>query len=350
MNRTPYAYRSRWLYSHYWTLVPHLLGRIQGRLGDDFVPWRRSFVDPVQGNLNASGYFHPTRPDGDLVVLIHGLGSDPNARYVIAATKVLVAAGVSVLRLSFRGADGQTPDFYNAALTRAIHEAMACATFDGYHRRFILGFSLGGHLSLRFATETDHPAVCGVAAVCPPLDLGGCQVAFDTPRINLYRSHCLAGLRRTVRAAETRARRLGRSLGVPIDSLDDIRTIRAWDETIVAPRFGYDGADHYYELASVGPCLNRLRRPALLVASAYDPMVPVETLEPYLAAPMLTARVTESGGHVGFPRALDLGLGPHPGLIPQIMAWFEILGQPLPADEPASAFNLVGYGPSWQRE
>jgi len=302
------------------------------------------------GTTPATGLFHPTVDSGDLVILIHGLGSDPTAGYVVAAAKYLVSAGFSVLRFSFRGANGEAPDFYNSVLTRDLHAAMGSPAFARYNRRFIVGFSLGGHLALRFATETAHPSVYGVAAVCPPLDLAGCQVALDAPRINLYRDHCLEGLRRTVRGADARARALGRDLGVSVETLSKIRTIRAWDDEIIAPRFGYADADDYYAQASVGPRLENLRRPALVVASKYDPMVPVETLSPYLNAPLLTDRITDIGGHVGFPGGLDLGFGSKRGLIPQIMAWLTALEKPEVTSQSSSEFSYAGYGRSVRPE
>lgn len=344
-SKRRYAYRNRWLYSHFWTVYPHLAGRFIEEPNGPREPWQVTFDDPVLGPTPATGILHETPHAEALVVIIHGLGSGPSASYVIRATHDFIAAGYSVLRLAHRGADGQAADYYNSALTRDLHAAMNCDRLLKYRRRFVLGYSLGGHLALRFAMETDDPGLFAVAAICPPLDLAGCQVALDAPRINLYRRHCLAGLRVTVRGAEVRARALGRTLPTMGVDLDTIRTIREWDEAVVVPRFGYRDADDYYASASAGPRLHTLRRPALVIASTHDPMVPIETLQPHLANDHTQSIVTHFGGHVGFPKDLDLGLGPERGLASQVRHWFDAQSTPpVKPAAPSPDLSWIGYG------
>ena len=300
------------------------------------------------GSTEATGILHSLADSHSLVVIVHGLGSGPDASYVRAATDHCLQAGLSVLRLSFRGADEQAADFYNAALTRDLHVAMACPSLEQFTRRFVLGFSLGGHMALRFATETEHPAMHAVAAICPPLDLKGCQIALDAPRFNVYRDHCLKGLRRTVRAAAKRASEMGVTLPVDLNALNSIKTIYAWDDQVVAPRFGYGDADDYYAQCSAGPRLSGLRRPSLVVAAQFDPMVPIETLRPYFDAPDLTVTTPTRGGHVGFPSDLNLGFQGKRGLIAQTLTWLQEQVAPTPSARSAPDVSLAGYGRSWR--
>ena len=125
--RHPYEYRQRWLYSHFWTVFPHLAGQFISEPEGIQVPWQTTFDDPIMGTTPASGIFHPTPDARALVVLIHGLGSGPGASYVIRATHEFVAAGYAVLRLAHRGANGQAADYYNSALTRDLHAAIGCS-------------------------------------------------------------------------------------------------------------------------------------------------------------------------------------------------------------------------------
>ena len=94
-----------------------------------------------------------------------------------------------------------------------------------------------------------------------------------------------------------------------------IRTIREWDDRVVAPRWGFADAADYYRRASVAPHLAELSVPALLVAAEDDPMVPPETLRPALdglagsgGADRLQVRWLRGAGHLGFPRGLRLDL------------------------------------------
>jgi len=349
-HKIQYAFKRRWLYSHYWTLFPHLSGRFIKEPSGPRRDWTTGFKDPVMGESFASGVLHETPGAETLVVIIHGLGSGPGVSYVLRAAHHFIKTGHAVLRLSHRGADALAPDYYNSALTRDLHAAMDAEDLAQYSKRYVLGYSLGGHLAMRFATETSHPKVWAAAAVCPPLDLAGCQTALDAPKLNVYRRHCLAGLRRTVRAAEARARSVGRTLPTMGVDLSKIQTIKDWDEAVVVPRFGYRDADDYYASASVGPRLKDLRRPALVVAATYDPMVPIETLRPHLSAGPVVSVITDKGGHVGFPSDLDLGFGPKLGLVEQIDAWFQIQSAPSRSEPSGPDINMSGYGQYVQRE
>ena len=102
-----------------------------------------------------------------------------------------------------------------------------------------------------------------------------------------------------------------------------IRTLRAWDDAVVAPRHGFTSAQDYYDKVSVGPRLGKLALRSLLVASEHDPMVPLNTLRPWLdrASPSLEVQVVPDGGHVGFPAGLDLDEDAPPGLENQVIGW-----------------------------
>ena len=87
-----------------------------------------------------------------------------------------------------------------------------------------------------------------------------------------------------------------------------LRTIRDWDERVVCPRFGFASLADFYERESVGPKLGTIRVPTLLVVADRDPMIAIETVEPWLegASGAVTVVRKRRGGHVAFPD--DVGL------------------------------------------
>ena len=125
-------------------------------------------------------------------------------------------------------------DFYNAAFIDDVRTALSDPEMARYGRRYLIGFSLGGHVSLWAALKLEQ-CIAGVVAICPPLDLKQCQTVLDSPTINAYRSHCLKGLKRTVRAAKKRADNLGYELNVDLDCLNQIKTIYQWDDLVSHP-------------------------------------------------------------------------------------------------------------------
>ena len=141
----------------------------------------------------------------------------------------------------------------------------------------------------------------------------------------IYRRHVLSGLK-AMYAAVVRRRPGGALPSLAVARAID--RIRAWDDCIVAPRFGFRSAEHYYAEVSVAHRLACLVRPALLVAATFDPMIPPETVRPALAGEhaLLDVRWIHEGGHVGFPASFDLGLGGETGLEPQVVRWLRKAG------------------------
>ena len=260
---------------------------------------------------------------GELVVLVHGLGGTIGSHYMLRGARAAEAAGISCLRLNLRGADCSGDDFYHAGLTADLHAALASPDLRRYRRIYLLGYSLGGHLVLRYATEGGgDPRVAAAAAVCAPLDLARAQEAIDAPEAWLYRRYLISNLTRVYAAVAAR-----RPMPLAVSAVARMRKLRDFDEHVVAPRHGFTGAADYYARASVAPRLGTLRLPSLLVNAIGDPMVQASAVRPALEppAPLLQVRWVADGGHVAFPAAVDLALDgggpPQVGVDAQVIGW-----------------------------
>ena len=295
---------------HFWTVAPRFRHSLRPLAPPAAEPWHGVVEDPAIGPVRLSGrLWRPSRDGDDLVVMLHGLGGDVDSHYMARGALAAERAGLACLRLNLRGADHNGDDFYHAGLTADVHAALASPELRGYRRIYVLGYSLGGHLALRFATEAGDPRVVRVAAVCSPLHLGRGQAAIDSPGAWLYRRYLIARLVRLYAAVAAR-HISSRRVPMPLSEVARLRKIRDFDEWVVAPRHGFAGADDYYARASVAPRLAALRLPALLVNAAGDPMVRAQAVRPFLGPSVagLEVRWMAGAGHVGFPRGLDLGL------------------------------------------
>jgi uncharacterized protein len=243
--------------------------------------------------------------------------------YVSSVVPAAAALGLACLRLNLRGADGSGEDFYHAALTADLHAALASPPLAGFTDIYVLGYSLGGHLTLCFAAEPRDTRVRAVAAVCSPIDLARSAWAIDQPGRAPYRHYVLRKLKDCYSRVAQR-----RPLPTPVESVLAVRSIRQWDACAVVPRYGFASTDDYYAHASVAPRLRDLGVPALLVNTEHDPMIPAATVRPALvgAAPRLDVRWLRAGGHVGFPYDVDLGEKAPRGLEPQILHWLTHVG------------------------
>jgi len=303
---------------HGWTLRAWLRHKVRPRTAPESVPWSTVLDDPKVGAVRLTGALRHRETDR-LVLVVHGMGGETDNGYTVDAAIAAEAAGFACLRVSLRGADRKGEDYYHAGLTADLHAALASAEIARYHRVYVLGYSLGGHVTLRYALDAPSDKVMGVAAVSAPLDLDLASKWFDRPGLDLYRRNMLGAL---YEIYESVARR--RQVPTPVAVARKIRRIRDWDAQIVAPRFGFRDAEHYYHSVSVAPWLPEMRLPALLVYARHDPIVPEHVVANALAqvGPKTLVRWHERGGHMGFPPHLDIGLGPNKGVENQIMGWF----------------------------
>jgi len=284
------------LLPHLWTLSPRIRHAVRPKLAPDSRPWETVVDDPQVGPVRLTGRLREL-PGDDLLVLVHGLGGSVDSHYMVRGAKAAEAAGLSCLRLNLRGADRGGDDYYHAGLTGDLHAALASPEASRYRRIWMIGYSLGGHVALRLATEEADPRLEAVAAVCAPIDLALSVVEIDSPGFWLYRRYLLRSLSDIYRATAAR-----RPVPYPVERLGEIRTIREWDDRVVAPRHGFADAADYYTRMSVAPRLPELRVPALLLNSECDPMVPARAVRPALErkSPMLRVDWVR-GGHVSFP-------------------------------------------------
>lgn len=304
---------------HFWTIAPTLLGAGDKDEAMGGRRWSTSLHDPDRGRVRLSGWLHE-QGSRTLVVLLHGLGGTSSVLYVRDAARVALARGHDCLRMAMRGAERDGEDIHHAGLTRDIHATLESVQLEGYERIVLIGFSLGGHLMLRATAEVElDPRVTTTIAVCSPLDLQTGSTTIDHPRATVYREYVLRALRQMYKPCARRGRAPS-----PWSEVRGVRTVRAWDERTVVPRFGFGSADAYYRAMSAANVLGELKRPCLYVGSSHDPMVTRASVEPSLrlARPgHMEVRWIEDGGHVYMPARVDLGMGGEETLISQALTW-----------------------------
>ena len=305
--------------AHFWTFWPLLSHRRKPQTAPPSQPLLDEVEDPVRGRVPLQGCLTTADPER-LLVFVHGLGGCTESLYMLrAARHAQQLFGVSSLRVNMRGADRRGADIYHAGLTQDLHGLLAHPDLAGFKHIYILGFSVGGHVVLRYATDGPDPRVRSVAAVCAPLDLAATVEDFDRLANWPYRRYILSGLKELYGAVARY-----HELPVPLGEVLAVTTLRQWDSLTVVPRFGFQSVDDYYGQASVCTRLEHLKVPALLVAAEGDPMVTSRSIRRGLRrapAHPLEVRWLDRGGHVGFPAALDLGVDVPQGLDAQVQGW-----------------------------
>jgi uncharacterized protein len=248
-----------------------------------------------------------------LVVVLHGLGGSSQSTGVRRLGLALQAAGFAALRLNLRGAGAGRPlarGSYAARCARDLAPALRQARrlADG-RPLFGVGFSLGGTVLLNGVLDAPpgERHLDGLVAISSPLDLAGCAEAIGRPRNRLYERYLLNGLRRQTLADPgglTEAERLA------LVGPGRAGTIRGFDASITAPRWGFASVEEYYAQASPLPQLEDpavALPPSLLIQALDDPWVPAgpavalaERWAGRSGTDKLEVVITPSGGHNGF--------------------------------------------------
>lgn len=116
----------------------------------------------------------------------------------------------------------------------------------------------------------DNPSLKGVVAVCPPLDLAAGAVEIDHWSRRPYLNHMLRALTEIYAGVATQRR----DVPISVERAKQIRSIRVWDDEVVAPWHGFESAHDYYDRVAVAKHLPTMSKPALVVVGEHDPRIP----------------------------------------------------------------------------
>ncbi|HEX8711086.1 MAG TPA: alpha/beta fold hydrolase, partial [Terracidiphilus sp.] len=244
----------------------------------------------------------PQRAARLTAVLVHGLEGSSDSRYIRGIAARAWAAGFNVVRMNMRNCgstDHLTPTLYHSGRSADVG-----VVIDHFSRQYslqrvaLVGYSMGGNLVLKLAGEWGTRApLAAVAAVCPAMDLALSADALHNPSNRLYERHFLRGLMRRFR----RKTELFPAI-YSVAGLGPIRSIREFDQKIVAPHCGFRDANDYYYRAAAARVVDRIAVPTLMLFAADDPFIRLspETRSRILANPSIHFVETAHGGHCAF--------------------------------------------------
>jgi predicted alpha/beta-fold hydrolase len=242
------------------------------------------------------------------VVLVHGLEGSSDSRYIQGLAMRAWNAGCNVVRMNMRNcgnSDALSPTLYHSGLSGDVG-----AVVNHYTKRFglqrvaLVGYSMGGNLVLKLAGEWGtRPPLNSVAAVCPAIDLAAGSDALHEPANRIYEWHFLRRLMRRYRLKASLFPNVYTTRGV-----GPVRSLREFDDKIVARYCGFRNADDYYYRAAGARVIDRIAVPAFILFAQDDPFIRLtaETRAKILANPNIQFVETAHGGHCAY-------LGTEPG-------------------------------------
>jgi len=281
--------------AHAETIVPSLFRNVQG------VTYQRERLELADGDFLDLDWLGSRRHR--LVIISHGLEGSSERHYCKGAAAYFFNRGWDVLVWNCRGCSGEInrlPRFYHHGATDDLKTVVEHACTKNYKTIALVGFSLGGSLTIKYAGENNGclPAPVAAAAVFSvPCNLRASAKELDKPAGRFYRNRFLAKLKKKIEAKE-------KNLPDSITSrhFRSIRTLEDFDNFYTAPLHGFRDADDFYLNASCGPYLQQVGIPLLLVNAANDPFLPEACYPKELAAghAHVYLEIPARGGHVGF--------------------------------------------------
>lgn len=247
------------------------------------------------------------------LLLVHGLEGSSEAGYMLTTAALALACGLHVVRMNVRGcgdAEARCASLYNSGMSGDVQRALEWLLSRPLVTEAALaGYSMGGNLVLKYAGECGDRLPEGlraVAAVSPCLDLDACATALNRKGNYFYERRFLLNLKQRVRRHA--ARFPGR---YPVEKLEDLRTVRAFDDVFTGPFTGYRDAADYYEHASAARVLASIRVPTLVLHAEDDPFIVITPASRALLAanPVIDFRPTLHGGHCAFINSRRSGEG-----------------------------------------
>lgn len=299
---TPFVPRRGLANAHLQTIVGNFLPRRPVQL-DEFVETIE--VDPADGSrILCHSHWQPEPIRGSCLttILVHGLEGSSDSRYIRGIAARAFAAGFNVVRMNMRNCgatDHLTPTLYHSG--RSADVAAVIDHFTRLHalqRVALVGYSMGGNLILKLAGEWGtRPPLAAAAAVCPAMDLALSADALHAPSNRLYERHFLRGLMRRFRLKAQLFPAIYTAEGI-----GPVRSIREFDQKIVAPYCGFRDADDYYYRVAAARVVHRIAVPTLILFAADDPFIRIsaETRTSILANPNIRLIETTHGGHCAF--------------------------------------------------
>jgi len=266
------------------------------------VTYRRERIDTPDGDFLDLDYSEVG--SGPYAILVHGLEGSANQTYMRGMARALNLRGVNVVSVNLRGCSGE--------MNRMLHSYDMGSTTDlefvSNHiakqhpglPQYLIGFSLGGNLVLKFLGERgdETPSYIERAvAISVPCDLPSTAQLVTANSNRVYFHQFMYSI-------QSKLKMKNRQFPGQINprALEWSQSFREFDEYYTAVLLGFHSADEYWEVSSSKRFLEDIRVPTLLLNAQDDPLISTQSFPYEIAAQseFLFLEDPEHGGHVGF--------------------------------------------------
>ena len=289
--------RPKYLFNgHLETVYPAIFRKLE------LIPTQKERIETHDGDFLEIDWHQ--RGNSKLVVISHGLEGNSSRAYILGMAKEALNNGFDVLAWNYRGCGeelNRKAIFYHSGATYDLDTIIHHAS-KKYEEIFLIGFSLGGNLTLKYLGEKRErtPKIKKGVAISVPIDLGSSCDQISKTAFGLYTKRFLKTLRQKV---EKKAKLFPAEFDLA--KFSTIQTLRDFDDTFTGPLHGFGDAEEYYQTNSSLQFLSGISIPTLVLNAKNDPFLSPSCYPIELANKLdqVYFEFPKHGGHVGFMSA-----------------------------------------------
>ncbi|HSX26686.1 MAG TPA: alpha/beta fold hydrolase [Chlamydiales bacterium] len=241
------------------------------------------------------------KPTDPTVMLLHGLCGSHRSPNLVRMTHRLSPLGIRVVRFNMRGCGsgkGLAREIYHSGRNEDVFEALKVIKAEFPESPIVLiGFSLGGNLTLKLAGELGTLAktfLKGAIAISPPTDLHSSVRMLGDPVNSLYERYFYKLLRADVYYRHNKFKDLP-----PVQLPRDLK-LYEFDQLYTAPHCKFESAEDYYDKCSSAHLVPDIAIPCKILLSQDDPIISSSSLDHLPLPPNVQLFKTQKGGHMGY--------------------------------------------------
>jgi predicted alpha/beta-fold hydrolase len=244
-----------------------------------------------------------------LVLIGHGLEGSSNSLYVNSMVTTVNKTGWDAAAINWRSCSGEPNRLYSSYHSGKTEDLdfILQHIFSNYNYKtiFLVGFSLGGNIMLKYAGEKslDVPfQIKAFAGVSVPCDLKSASENLNKVSNRLYLLRFLKTLKEKIKVKKQNFP----ESNLNFESIDQVKNFNDFDNLYTAPAHGFENALDYWQKCSCINFLVHIKTPSYLINAQDDPFIP-SSCYPYQEAlnnPNLYFEAPEYGGHVGFSSSI----------------------------------------------
>lgn len=288
--------------NHINTIAPNILRRVQG------ISYKRERINTPDNDFLDIDF--SCVQSNAIAIILHGLEGNSNRVYIKGVVKAVNRANWDAVALNLRGCSDEPNNLFSSyhsgktddldlIINHLIHNY-------NYSQIFLIGFSLGGNITLKYIGEMSDkisPKVKAAVAISTPCNLKDTSLQLSKASNFIY-------LKRFIRSLRQKAIQKVKKHPESNISIGDLKKVRDFydiDDLYTAPAHGFIDAEDYWEKCSCLQFIPRIKIPALLISAQDDPFLP-DSCYPYEEAQKSNyfyLEVPKYGGHVGFTSGIN---------------------------------------------